>query len=409
MHKDRCGHAPETVRQKQFPETRSSVMNRIDSVVMGARSLVLSAGLAAAVACGAAQGQVKSTVEIVQITNGVEHRVEMTDGKVTKATIDGLEVDHELEDGGVILLNGQERVRIELPVTRGLGGAQLRMIRPEGLEPGWLERDGGPLRLELRGAGAEPPATMIGLTQESLNDQLRSHLGLEEGVGTVIRGVIEGLPAAQSGLKAGDVLIEVDGQEVRGLSSLTEALALRQPGEKLGVVVLRKGTPVTVEITVAAYDAAQLRAAGGAGAWGDAEFDLDLDFPGGFGQVEEMNRAMRRMLEARGVEPGWLGRDGDVIIRRRGEPLVLEFDRAEVENLRRERDDVNKEIWTLIERLGEARGEELDEVIDQLRAAQERAVGLHREFEPQRRELDDRVRRLEERLERLIDEREGEK
>jgi carboxyl-terminal processing protease len=61
----------------------------------------------------------------------------------------------------------------------------------------------------------------------------------------------EGMPAARSGLQAGDQILEIDGESLAGKSSADASEKLKgQPGSKVKIKYLRQGTkkPVTIEI-----------------------------------------------------------------------------------------------------------------------------------------------------------------
>jgi putative serine protease PepD len=63
-------------------------------------------------------------------------------------------------------------------------------------------------------------------------------------------GVVNGSPAAQAGLRTGDVVIEVDGQSIETGDALREAIDAKKPGDELELKV-RRGSDerdVTVEL-----------------------------------------------------------------------------------------------------------------------------------------------------------------
>lgn len=60
--------------------------------------------------------------------------------------------------------------------------------------------------------------------------------------------VRDGSPAAQAGLKAGDVLTEFDGTPIKNLYDFTYALRQHKPGDVVKVRVLRDKVPVTAEV-----------------------------------------------------------------------------------------------------------------------------------------------------------------
>jgi S1-C subfamily serine protease len=58
----------------------------------------------------------------------------------------------------------------------------------------------------------------------SLTDQLGEYFGVERGNGVLISSVEANSPAARAGLRAGDVLLTVDGADVDGITALRRAL-----------------------------------------------------------------------------------------------------------------------------------------------------------------------------------------
>jgi serine protease Do len=72
-----------------------------------------------------------------------------------------------------------------------------------------------------------------------------------------IRGIVvqdysdQSSPAAKAGLKAGDVIVSVDGKRVDYVAQLQEAIAFRKPGDVVNVEVARKGGErATVKVTL---------------------------------------------------------------------------------------------------------------------------------------------------------------
>jgi putative serine protease PepD len=63
--------------------------------------------------------------------------------------------------------------------------------------------------------------------------------------------VHEGSPAANAGLKAGDVLVEFEGKPIDNLYDFTYALRQHKPGDKINVKVLRDGSPVIADVVLA--------------------------------------------------------------------------------------------------------------------------------------------------------------
>jgi hypothetical protein len=72
-----------------------------------------------------------------------------------------------------------------------------------------------------------------------------------EGIqGVKFADVREGSPAAQGGLKAGDILVEFDGKTIENLYDFTYALREKQPGDIVRVKVMRDGEPLEAAVTL---------------------------------------------------------------------------------------------------------------------------------------------------------------
>lgn len=72
--------------------------------------------------------------------------------------------------------------------------------------------------------------------------------GLEEGAeGFRIGEVVPGSAAERTGLRAGDVIIEIDGRKIRGFDDLRAAIARRNPGDRIRLKVRRGPAVLEVE------------------------------------------------------------------------------------------------------------------------------------------------------------------
>ena len=71
----------------------------------------------------------------------------------------------------------------------------------------------------------------LGISGDELTTQLASYFGVKQGKGVLVREVLVGSPAEKAGLKAGDVIVAVDGKSVATVTELREALEIK-PSEK---------------------------------------------------------------------------------------------------------------------------------------------------------------------------------
>lgn len=73
-----------------------------------------------------------------------------------------------------------------------------------------------------------------------------------DGPGVRFELISEGSPAHQAGFQAGDVLIELDGEEIVDLRGFSDLLKTFEPGDTVEAVVLRDGREVIAEVTLVA-------------------------------------------------------------------------------------------------------------------------------------------------------------
>jgi hypothetical protein len=103
--------------------------------------------------------------------------------------------------------------------------------------------------MNLLGPVAKLAAALIG-KQEPDKHIPRGRLGVTLDDGAKVAGVLEGSPAAQAGLKAGDVLVKVNSKAVDSTKAALAAAAEIRPGAKIPLTVRRDGG--TLELTAIA-------------------------------------------------------------------------------------------------------------------------------------------------------------
>lgn len=87
----------------------------------------------------------------------------------------------------------------------------------------------------------------LGVTIQDVNADAAKALGLPEAKGAMIASVLPGEPADKAGLKASDVILKVNGQDVADSGDLLRTIARLKPGERVKLTVWRKGK--TMEMT----------------------------------------------------------------------------------------------------------------------------------------------------------------
>lgn len=78
----------------------------------------------------------------------------------------------------------------------------------------------------------------IGVTLTSMSKQLADYFGVADGKGLLINEVRADSPAAKAGLKAGDVIVEIDGKKVENNSDLIKTLNEKKEGT-ISLTVIR--------------------------------------------------------------------------------------------------------------------------------------------------------------------------
>ena len=89
----------------------------------------------------------------------------------------------------------------------------------------------------------------IGVEPSELSPELAETFGVKASEGVIITGVLQDGPAAQAGLRPGDVIVGVGQKKIASVPALLSTVAALKPGEKAPFEVQRGGRMVELEIT----------------------------------------------------------------------------------------------------------------------------------------------------------------
>ncbi|MBA4264480.1 MAG: 2-alkenal reductase [Comamonadaceae bacterium] len=89
----------------------------------------------------------------------------------------------------------------------------------------------------------------IGVEPQDLTRELAESFGIDQGVGVIITGVLQNGPAAQAGLRPGDVITRVAGQEVKSVAQLLAAVAALPPGTPADLEIMRREGKSVLQVT----------------------------------------------------------------------------------------------------------------------------------------------------------------
>jgi len=206
-------------KELKLPAVRGVVLNEVE-----ANSPAAKAGLKANDVVTEFNGQrVEGTVQFRRLVR------ETPPGRAAQLTI--------WRDGRA------QSVSVELGSFRDHLGSHVRVFGPKNFDFHFEMPDIDKDFLALR-----RPA--LGIDAEDLSGQLGSYFGVPEGAGVLVREVKPGTPADKAGLKAGDVIIKMDGERVRTVSDLREKLRDKRDNKTVGLGIVRKGGEMSLNVEI---------------------------------------------------------------------------------------------------------------------------------------------------------------
>jgi serine protease Do len=91
----------------------------------------------------------------------------------------------------------------------------------------------------------------LGVSLQPLTPELAERFEIKEQNGALINEVVEGTPAAEAGLKPGDVVVEFNGKKIADYRQLRLLVSQTLPKTKATFKVLRDGKSRTINVTLA--------------------------------------------------------------------------------------------------------------------------------------------------------------
>jgi serine protease Do len=112
-----------------------------------------------------------------------------------------------------------------------------------------------PLIDEIRNGGGTVRAdqAFLGVSMVSVEDLLdatRRLYGVEVDRGVFVTETVPGSAAAEAGIEPGDVIVEVDGREVRSPADVANIIRSKRPGDSITIVIERDGVSQEVVVTL---------------------------------------------------------------------------------------------------------------------------------------------------------------
>lgn len=94
----------------------------------------------------------------------------------------------------------------------------------------------------------EGPGSSIGVTVRDTTDEERKRANVDQGGGVVVESVRAGSPAERAGFRAGDIVLEFDGERVRSVRQFTRLVRETPPQRTARAVVVRDTARQTLEV-----------------------------------------------------------------------------------------------------------------------------------------------------------------
>ena len=91
----------------------------------------------------------------------------------------------------------------------------------------------------------------LGIEPLEITPELAETFSLKQTEGVIVTGVLQGGPAAKAGIKPGDIVTHVAGEEIGNVSELLTRIASLTPGKSAKVEILRRSDAMTLEVVPA--------------------------------------------------------------------------------------------------------------------------------------------------------------
>ena len=105
----------------------------------------------------------------------------------------------------------------------------------------------------------------LGVTIQEVNQQLADSFGLKAPGGALVASVEEDGPAAKAGIKAGDVILRLNGRAISSSAELPAQVADVKPGTNATLEISRNGATKEIEVKVGELKGAKVASADSAG------------------------------------------------------------------------------------------------------------------------------------------------
>lgn len=157
----------------------------------------------------------------------------------------------------------EDFIQTDAAINPGNSGGALVDARGElvGINTAIFSRSGGSMGIGFAIPTALVEQVMNAIIKEGkvsrgwlgieVQSQLRDPTSFDSSTGVEVLNVIPDSPAAKSNLQVGDVILSIDGKEMKDANSLIQYVARKMPNTVLSAQVVRKSKTMTINITLA--------------------------------------------------------------------------------------------------------------------------------------------------------------
>lgn len=90
----------------------------------------------------------------------------------------------------------------------------------------------------------------LGVAVQDITSEMKKAMDLKSREGALVSEVVKKSPADSAGIKEKDVIVQIGGHDISDSSELQKAVADTKPGNKVSVVVIRKGEKKTIDVVI---------------------------------------------------------------------------------------------------------------------------------------------------------------
>ena len=161
-----------------------------------------------------------------------------------------------LQSGDILLEFQGKRMEAPADLQRAVGltspgaHATVKIRRDQGEKTLEVQLGEAPAEREARALGQPGRRSILGLDVRPITPDIAWQLNLRSTDGVVVARVADGSPAKEAGIQRGDVIREVNGQEIRSMADFERATKEAKEGDRLTVLLQRGPLSLSVAFTV---------------------------------------------------------------------------------------------------------------------------------------------------------------